>query len=165
MIAIIHNKMIKNMKTNKEIKFKSYTLNFIDNCYFVRQLPPLIYKEDTKKDPFFKCPVIAVPNKFHCWEKIIINKSMTIQEFIDYFKEKYNVDISLIQADNMSNIYFKHYNARKNKLIKKNLDIKIEDAFAKSQKLDNFNERYLFLKVSGTKNEIKIVMPIIKYFF
>ena len=165
MIAIIHNKMIKNLKTNKEINFKSYTLNFIDNCYFVRQLPPLIYKEDTKKDPFFKCPVIAVPNKFHCWEKIIINKSMTIQEFIDYFKEKYNVDISLIQADNISNIYFKHYNAKKNKLLHKNLDIKIEDVFAKSQKLDKFNDKYLFLKVSGTKNEIKIVMPLIKYFF
>lgn len=165
MIAIIHNKMIKNTIENKEIKFKSYTLDFIDNCYFVRPLPPLIYIEDTDNDPFFKCPIIAVPNKFHSWEKIIINKSMTIKELIDYFKEKYDVDISLIQADNMSNIYFKHYNARKNKLIKKNLDIKIEDAFAKSQKLDNFNERYLFLKVSGTKNEIKIVMPIIKYFF
>ncbi len=165
MIAIIHNKMIKNMKKHKEIKFKSYTLNFIDNCYFVRPLPPLVYKEDTKIDPFFKCPIVAVPNKFNSWEKIIINQSMTIKEIIYYFKEKYNVDISLIQADNICNIYFKQYNTRKNKLMQNNINLKIEDVFIKSQKLDLIKDKYLFLKISGTRNEIKIVMPLIKYFF
>ena len=157
--------MIKNMKKYKEIKFKSYTLNFIDNCYFVRPLPPLVYKEYTKKDPFFKCPIVAVPNKFNSWEKIIINQSMTIKEIINYFKEKYNVDISLIQADNICNIYFKQYNNRKNKLMQNNLNLKIEDVFIKTQKLDSIRDKYLFLKISGTKNEIKIVMPLIKYFF
>ena len=165
MIAIIHNKIIKNIKKYKEIKFKSYTLNFIDNCYFVRQLPSLVYIKDTKKDPFFKCPIIAVPNKFNSWEKIVINQSMTIKEIINYFKEKYNVDISLIQADNICNIYFKQYNNRKNKLIQSNLNQKIEDVFKKTQKLDLIKDKYLFLKISGTKNEIKIVMPLIKYYF
>jgi len=165
MIAIIHNKMIKNIKKGKEIKFKSYTLNFIDNCYFVRPLPSLVYKEDAKIDPFFKCPIVAVPNKFNSWEKIIINQSMTIKQIINYFKEKYNVDISLIQADNTCNIYFKQYNKRKNKLMQDNLNLKIEDAFIKTQKIDLIKDKYLFLKVSGTKNEIKIVMPLIKYFF
>ena len=165
MIAIIHNKMFKNNKNYKKIKFKSYTLNFIDNCYFVRPLPPLVYQEDTKKDQFFKCPIVAVPNKFNSWEKIIIKQSMTIKEIISYFKEKYNVDISLIQADNICNIYFKQYNNRKNKLIQNNLNLKIEDVFIKNQKLDLIKENYLFLKISGTKNEIKIIMPLIKYFF
>ena len=90
---------------------------------------------------------------------------MTIQQIIDYFKEKYDVEISLIQVDNICNIYFKHYNTRKNKMMKKNLDVKIEDAFAKAQKLDKFDDKYLFLKISGTKDEIKIAMPLIKYFF
>ena len=164
MIAIIHNKMVKNMKINKEkIKFKSYTLDFTDNCYFVRPLPSLIYKEDTSNDPFFKCPILAIPNKFHSWEKITINKSMTIKELIDYLKDKYEVDVSLIQAENISSIFLKNY--RKNELLKKNLETKIEDAYAKSQKLDKIIDRYLFLKISGTKNETKIVMPLIKYFF
>ena len=164
MIAIIHNKMVKNMKINKEkIKFKSYTLDFTDNCYFVRPLPSLIYKEDTPNDPFFKCPILAIPNKFHSWEKITINKSMTIKELIDYLKDKYEVDVSLIQAENISSIFLKNY--RKNKLLKKNLETKIEDAYAKSQKLDKIIDRYLFLKISGTKNDTKIVMPLIKYFF
>ena len=164
MIAIIHNKMVKNMKINKEkIKFKSYTLDFTDNCYFVRPLPSLIYKEDTPNDPFFKCPILAIPNKFHSWEKITINKSMTIKELIDYLKDKYGVDVSLIQAENISSIFLKNY--RKNELLKKNLETKIEDAYAKSQKLDKIIDRYLFLKISGTKNETKIVMPLIKYFF
>ena len=165
MIAIIHNKMIKNINKYKEIKFKSYTLNFIDNCYFVRPLPPLVYKEDTKKDPFFKCPIVAVPKKFNSWEKIRINQSMTIKEIINYFKEKYNVDISLIQADNICNIYFKQYNNRKNKLMQENLNLKIEDAFIKIQKIDLIKDKFLFLKFSGTKNGIKIIMPLIKYFF
>ena len=165
MIAIIHNKLIKNEKKFKEIKFKNYTLNFIDNCYFVRPLPNLVYKEDTKKDSFFGCPVVAVPNKFNSWEKIIINQSMTIKEIINYFKEKYNVDISLIQADNICNIYFKYYNTQKNKLIQNNLNLKIEEVYKKIQKLDLINDKYLFLKISGTKNGNKIVMPLIKYFF
>ena len=165
MIALIHNKILKNIEKNKKIKFKSYTLDFIDNCYFVRPLPSLIYKEDTKNDPFFKCPIVAVPNRFNSWEKIIINQSMTIKEIIDYFKEKYNVDISLIQADNICNIYIKQYNTRKSKLMEDKLNLKIEDAFIKTQKLDSIKDKYLFLKISGTKNEIKIVMPLIKYFF
>ena len=90
---------------------------------------------------------------------------MTIKEIINYFKEKYNEDISLIQVDNICNIYFKHYNTKKNKIIQKNLDIKIEDAFIKSQKLDLIKDKYLFLKIYGIKNKIKIVMALIKYFF
>ena len=46
-----------------------------------------------------------------------------------------------------------------------NINLKIEDVFIKSQKLDLIKDKYLFLKISGTKNEIKIVMPLIKYFF
>ena len=166
MVAIIHNKMIKNKKNHKEIKFKSYTLNFIDNTYFVRPLPPLIYKEDSNNDPFFKCPIVAVPHKFNSWEKIIINQSMTIKEIINYFKDKYNVDISLIQADNICNIYSKNYNMRNNKIVKNILNMKIEHAFIKAQKTDgNIKDKYLFLKISGTKSEVKIAMPLIKYFF
>ena len=108
---------------------------------------------------------MAVPNKFNSWEKIIINQSMTIKEIINYFKEKYNVDISLIQADNIYNIYFKYYNTQKNKLIQNNLNLKIEEVYKKIQKLDLINDKYLFLKISGTKNGNKIVMPLIKYFF
>ena len=165
MIAIINNKIVKNQKNYKEIKFKSYTLNFIDNSYFVRPLPPLIYTEDTKNDPFFKCPIIAIPNKFNSWEKIIIKQSMTIKEIILYFQEKYKVDISLIQVDNICNIYFKKYNSKKNKENQNNLDIKIEEAFLKKQKLNLINDKYLFLKISGTKNGIKIAAPLVKYFF
>ena len=160
MMAIIYNKMIKNMIKYKEIKFKSYTLNFMDNCYFVRPLPSLIYKEDIKNDPFFKCPIMVVPKKFNSWEKIIINKSMTIKEMIYYFKDKFNVDISLIRADDISNIYLKYYNSKQN-----NLDEKIEDVFIKKQKLSSFKENYLFLSISGKKDEIKVVMPLIKYMF
>jgi hypothetical protein len=165
MIAIINNKIVKNQKNYKEIKFKSYTLNFIDNSYFVRPLPPLIYTEDTKNDPFFKCPIIAIPNKFNSWEKIIIKQSMTIKEIILYFQEKYKVDISLIQVDNICNIYFKKYSSKKNKENQNNLDIKIEEAFLKKQKLNLINDKYLFLKISGTKNGIKIAAPLVKYFF
>ena len=165
MLAIIHNKMIRNNTKFKEIKFKSYTLNLIDNFYFIRPLPSLVYKEDTKNDPFFKCPIIAVPHKFNSWEKIIINQSMSIKELINQFKEKYNIDISLIQTDDMCNIYSKNYNLKKNKLIKNDLNIKIEDTYLKIQKYDSIKDKYLFLKISGTKNETKIVMPIIKYYF
>jgi hypothetical protein len=45
------------------------------------------------------------------------------------------------------------------------LNLKIEDAFIKTQKLDSIKDKYLFIKISGTRNEIKIVMPLIKYFF
>ena len=89
---------------------------------------------------------------------------MTIKEIILYFQEKYKVDISLIQVDNICNIYFKKYNSKKNKENQNNLDIKIEEAFLKKQKLDLIKDKYLFLKISGTKNGIKIAVPLVKYF-
>ena len=75
-------------------------------------------------------------------------------------------DISLIQADNICNIYSKNYNMRNNKIVKNILNMKIEHAFIKAQKTDgNIKDKYLFLKISGTKSEVKIAMPLIKYFF
>ena len=166
MIAIINNKMIEKEKETKKIQLKNYTLNFIDNFYFVRDLPSLIYTEDIQNDPFFNCPIKAIPKRFNSWEKIEINGSKTIGEIIQYFKEKYNVVVSLIQADDICAIYSRHQNNRyKQTNPNQKLKKKIEEVFFEKTQMNSVQVNYIFLKISGEYDEIKVTMPLFKYYF
>ena len=51
-----------------------------------------------------------------CWDFIEINESLTIQKFIVYIKEKYNVDINSINSCNLNKY---DSNKENNNIIKK----------------------------------------------
>lgn len=43
-------------------------------------------------------PVKAIPSKFSCWDKTIIEGPKTLGEICDFYKEKFQVEITMIAA-------------------------------------------------------------------
>ena len=82
-----------------------------------------------------------------CWDFIEINESLTIQKFIVYIKEKYNVDINSINSCNLNKY---DSNKENNNILKK-----IEDVY---------NE-ISTIKLFGKYNDLEAKMPKIKYIF
>ena len=116
-----------------------------------------------------------IPNKFSRWYKLIEKGNMTIEEFINYIKEKYGVEISLIlSAEDDRNIYEKINLKQKNK--KKLQKIKEENDKIKNSKLEyvyfhtaksickNYDKNNdIFLKIMGySNNGDYIELPVIK---
>jgi hypothetical protein len=56
-------------------------------------MPPK-YTEDCENDPIMMGPVKAIPGKFSCWDKEHLNGPLTIQQLVDHYKTKYNVELS-----------------------------------------------------------------------
>ena len=99
-----------------------------------------------------------IPDEFTCWDFIEIKESLTIQKFIIYIKEKYNVDINSINSCNL-NIY--DSNKENNNIIKK-----IEDVYNEISTIKLFdNKKFLVLEIFGKYNNLEAKMPKIKYIF
>jgi len=64
---------------------------------FSEPMPPL-YQEDKEYDPIMMGPVKAIPSKFSCWDKTIIEGPKTLGEICDFYKEKFKVEITMIAA-------------------------------------------------------------------
>ena len=62
---------------------------------FSEPMPPK-YTEDCENDPIMMGPVKAIPGKFSCWDKEHVNGPLTIQQLVDHYKTKYNVELSQI---------------------------------------------------------------------
>ena len=100
-----------------------------------------------------------IPDKFSIWDYLIINESLSIKDFIDYIKKKYNVEVTSI-VSNKLNIYLKG-NSKDNIL-----DKKIEDIYNNLSKIKLFeNKKYLILEISGNAGDFITKMPSIKYNF
>jgi hypothetical protein len=100
-----------------------------------------------------------IPEKYTIWDYLIINKSLTIKEFINYIKKEYNVDVISI-ISNQIVIFFKN-NSEKNII-----EQKIEDAYniISNGKLIK-NKKYLMLEILGNIDVYLSKMPLIKYNF
>ncbi len=100
-----------------------------------------------------------IPEKYTIWDYLIINKSLTIKEFINYIKKEYNVDVTSI-ISNQIVIFFKN-NSEKNII-----EQKIEDAYniISNGKLIK-NKKYLMLEILGNIDVYLSKMPLIKYNF
>ena len=60
---------------------------------FSEPMPPK-YTEDCENDPIMMGPVKAIPGKFSCWDKEHLNGPLTIQQLVDHYKTKFNVELS-----------------------------------------------------------------------
>lgn len=138
----------------------------VKNCNFDTSLniyqfyypSDVIHMEDQDYNPITDGRAIAVPKGWTVWDVINIKGPMTCQEFIDYFKKKYNVNILGISCNFKPIIHLLMRN-KNNKL-----SLKIEEIYEKNNGLKK-EQKSLWLDISGDINNINVIMPKIKYIF
>ena len=149
-------------QTNKIDFLRDCYLNLAINSIFMSEPKPAIKMKDKDNDPILLGPVKAIPPNWTVWDKIIIEKSMTCKELIDYIMEKYKVEVSIITAGSVTIIQTFMPSS------KKRLPQKIEDIYNENAK-DNAklgeNDKYLNLEISGDIGDATAVMPMFKYIF
>ena len=99
---------------------------------------------------------IAVPNEWSIWDKIYLNGQMTPKSFLEYFEDKYQINIRAIYTEKMEPIMNK-------KLINEN----IEEIYCKTKKLNINSIRHLiqlFFDANDGKKNIILLPPVIYKF-
>ena len=116
-----------------------------------------------------------IPEKYSRWLKIIEGGNKTINEFIQYIKEKYEVNVTLIlSAEDDRDIFELISPKRKNKkarekklLMDKIYNLKVEDVYFDTARniCKNYNkENEIFLKIKGiTDTAFYTEFPVINY--
>ena len=147
------------MQTNKIDYFKNCYMNLAINGFMMVKPTKKIYNTDKEYDEGIKGPVKAIPPNWTVWDKIIINGSKTVQEFIDKIKKDYNVRTFFIQSNNIT-IYQAFLPTKSDKSI-----MKIEEIYINEAKKRNIpiNKKFLILKINGEFNKIPVLMPLFKY--
>ena len=158
---------------------QTHELKFLRNCYFNLSCNYYLFDEPVpakkmidKESDENGNPVKMIPEGWTTWDKILIEGSKTCQELMDYIKEKYDVDVDIIMANEeyeITDTFFKNLHEKKK-------NRKIEDIFCEvtQSKIDE-KINYLWLKVSGKVKETKIgdkvfknvsaELPVFKYVF
>ena len=127
----------------------------------VAQLEPekVRHHLDMEIDPILNIPVKIIPDGWTIWDNIIIEGSQECKKLIEYIKEKYNVDITLITSES---IIIYDSRSKKNKI---NIENKIEDIFCFKKKQKNIVKNYLWLNITGKIEGITTLFPKFKYIF
>ena len=147
-------------QTNKIDFLRDCYLNLAINSIFMSEPKPAIQMQDKDNDPILLGPVKAIPPNWTVWDKITINKSMTVQELIDYILEKYKVEVSIITAGNVTII--QTFMPK----MKSKLNQKIEDVYNANAKVKlGENDKVLNLEISGDIGDATALMPLFRYVF
>ena len=94
----------------------------------------------------------VIPENWKTWDKIRIEKSLTVNEFINYFLKEYKVKIT-----NIINCHNKILSSFTEEQLKEKVEILLND---------NENKCNINLEVKGlTEKNEKVEMPYIEYYF
>ena len=154
---------VLNQEGNIDVK-----MNSLRNCYFNFGINTIVFEnlrlskyvkdgnefieENEKK---FK----LVPPEYTIWDYIVINNSLSLNDFIQFIKNEYKVKVTSIISDDI-NLYLE------NVTLDNILDEKIEDIYNKLSKVKLFeNKKYLMLEVGGEIEDFYAKMPLFKYNF
>ena len=135
-------------------------MNLAINSIFMSEPKPAIQMKDKDNDPILLGPVKAIPPNWTVWDKITINKSMTVKELIDYILKEYKVEVSIITAGNVTIIqtFMPSSKAKMNQ--------KIEDIYNSIAKVKlGENDKVLNLEISGDIGDATALMPLFRYVF
>ena len=142
------------LKTTADIKY-------LRNCYFdlARNIInfEFLYKAKyIKEEKNYK----LIPEKFSDWDYLTVNGPLSINQFINYIKQNYNVKVNSINTNKNVLLY---------DINEKDLDIleqKIEEVYnnKSSIKLPE-NKKFLILEISGDIDDCTAKMPKFKYIF
>ena len=137
---------------------KNCNFNTAINFYQINSPSEVIHIEDEEYNPLLDGPSIAVPPNWTVWDIINIKGPLTCQQFIDYMKKNYNVNIKGIISNFKPLIQMFLPN------IKKKLPLKIEEIYQKYYQLRE-EQNCLWIDISGDIDNVSVMMPKIKYIF
>jgi len=97
------------------------------------------------------------------WDRFEVEGEITVQEFIDHFKEKYQLDISMISCG-VAMVYA--FFMAKDKLAER-LPKKLSEVIATINKQSIENKNHLTLEVCATRieDDVDVEVPYVKYTF
>ena len=145
--------LISNISKSKIENFNEIQLDLGTSFFSYHNPCPKKIKNSYAKN---KKNYIAIPKGWSVWDMINIVGPMTLEKFLEFFLDKYQIKVRGIYTENMEYIYDK-------KLIKENL----EDIYSKFKKKDKNNMRHLFvlyLDAIDDKKNIIILPPIVYKF-
>jgi ubiquitin-activating enzyme E1 len=137
---------------------KNFCFNTSDNFYQINNPSDVIHMQDQEYNELLDGPSKAVPLGWTVWDIINIKGPMTCKTFVEYFEKEYDVKILAISS-NSKTIIIMYMPSR----IKK-LNLKIEEIYDNNYGLKK-EQNYLWLDITGKKDNIDVVMPKIKYSF
>jgi len=150
--------LITLMTTDDILSVKNCYFDTSHNYYQIIIPSEVIHMEDQEYNTLLDGPTVAIPPGWTVWDIIEIKGPMTCQEFIDYFKVKYDIKIMAISSNSKSIIQL--FMPSKTK----KLPILIEDIYQKSSSFKK-GQNSIWLEISGYHNNINVVTPKIKYIF
>jgi ubiquitin-activating enzyme E1 len=119
-------------------------------------------QKDVEMDPIMFGPIKAIPPNWTIWDTIEVRGSKTVQEFIDWLKEEYKVDTTLVSSGTLA-IYNSYLPGKKHV---PRLARKIEDIY---QEIGEPVEgrSYITVEVGAATLDdgIDVTMPKFKYVF
>ena len=166
------------LKITENIKYlrNCYCLNFANNAIYFENVRQVDYvKDGNDKLGIDKQKYKLIPEKYTIWDYLIINGSFTIKHFIDYIKQKYNVNVTSVFSDKKEDNdkgdknledEKKYILFSKNKSEDDKLNKKIEEVYINlsGNKLYE-NKKFLMLEIEGDIDNCIAKMPKFKYNF
>ena len=146
--------------------FQTYDIKYLRDHYFNFAIKTFNFEYPTackyiKNEKYNQ----LIPEKFNLWDLIEINEPMTINQFIQYIKKEYEINVCSIMI-NKKEIYSSHNfnndgtDINRSIFINKKIDNIYFELFNKEV---TFNKNYCFIKINGEINNSKIEMPLFKY--
>jgi ubiquitin-activating enzyme E1 len=147
------------LQTNKIDFMRNVFMNLAVNLFVLTEPSEKVVQKDKDYDPFLLGPVKAIPEKWSIWDKLVIDGPITVKEFINYLKDKYKVDVSIIASNNVTIVQtFQKSNADR-------YDKKIEDIYCLQKKIRD-DQKYLVVDVSAdTEDGSTALLPLVQYNF
>ena len=91
-------------------KFKNSFMNLALPFWLFSEPLPKIVQKDKEMDIIMMGPVKAIPPEFSNWDKIIVKGPMKLKDFLNWVKENYKVDVSIVGSGQFC-IYNKYSNS------------------------------------------------------
>ena len=148
------------LKSTENIRYlRNCFLNLANNIYSFENVRKAKNITEENNNENSKEKYKYIPKIFSNWDYLIIKGSLTINKFIDYIKQEYNVNIIKIFSNNK--ILF-----NKEKKQDELLEQKIEDVYNNISSIKLFeNKKFLMLEITGDIDDYIARMPLIKYYF
>ncbi len=90
------------LQSNEISNLRGAFINLAVSLFILTEPQEVIKAQDKEFDNFLLGPVKAIPPNFTVWDKMVVQGSMTMREFIDYFMKQYGVEVQIITCSGVN---------------------------------------------------------------